>query len=85
MLNFFLFFNLFINLINSQEYNATVYDWTYGNLALWHSESSYCDPSSYLTRTYKGVLEGFIPTYAIYDKSHGIKIDLLLFIYFYFV
>jgi hypothetical protein len=52
---------------------ATAYDWTSGNLALWHSEATYCDPSSYLNRTYKGPLAGFVPVYAIYDKSHGNK------------
>lgn len=46
------------------------YDWTYGNYALWHSEATYCDPDSYLTRTYKGVLAGFTPVYAIYDPEH---------------
>ena len=63
----------------SQDLNASSYDWNFGNLALWHSEASYCSPSTYLTREYKGILSGFIPTYAIYDKSHG-KIDLTLLI-----
>lgn len=49
---------------------TATYDWTYGNLSLWHSEATYCDPPSYLTRTYKGVLQGFVPVYAINDKSH---------------
>jgi hypothetical protein len=46
------------------------YDWTYGNLTLYHSESTYCSPSTYLTRTYKGPLQGFVPTYAIEDATH---------------
>lgn len=50
---------------------GSAYDWNSGNIALWHSEATYCDPPSYLNRTYKGVLAGFIPVYAIYDKSHG--------------
>jgi len=56
--------------LNLPFVNASTYDWTFGELSLWHSEASYCDPPSYLTRTYKGVLAGFIPVYAIYDKSH---------------
>jgi hypothetical protein len=47
------------------------YDWPFGELSLWHSEATYCDPSSYLTRTYKGVLAGFVPVYYITEKSHG--------------
>jgi hypothetical protein len=50
------------------------YSFMYGiisqNTALYHSENTYCDPASYLTRTYKGVLAGFVPTYKIYDKAH---------------
>jgi len=46
------------------------FDWTLGNITLYHSESSYCSPSSYLTRAYKGVLSGFVPTYHIYDEDH---------------
>jgi len=49
---------------------ALAFDWTYGNYSLWHSENAYCDPSSYLTRTNKGVLTGFVGTYFIYDESH---------------
>lgn len=40
------------------------------NLALYHSQNAYCDPATYTTRTYKGVLEGFVPTHALYDKDH---------------
>lgn len=47
------------------------YDWTFGEISLWHSESTYCDPSSYLSRTYKGVLSGFVPVYHITEESHG--------------
>lgn len=50
---------------------GVVYDWQFGELALWHSESTYCDPPNYLTRTYKGILAGFVPVYRIYEKSHG--------------
>lgn len=46
------------------------FDWTMGNLTLWHSEATYCDPASYLTRTPKGILAGFKATYKIYDKVH---------------
>lgn len=46
-------------------------DMKFATLALWHSEASYCDPSSYLNATrYSGVLEGFTPVYTIYDKKH---------------
>ncbi len=46
------------------------YDWDTGNAALWHSESAYCDPSSYLTRPQKGELAGFVPMYSINDTAH---------------
>lgn len=46
------------------------FDWLHGNLTLYHSESAYCDPDSYMSRTYKPPLDGFIPTYAISDLSY---------------
>ncbi len=49
---------------------ASAFDWTMGNLTLWHSQSTYCSPSTYMTRTYKGLLSGFVPTYAINDSAH---------------
>ncbi len=49
---------------------ANAYDWTYGNLTLVHSENTYCSPSTYLTRTYTGLLKGFVPTYIIEDLAH---------------
>jgi len=45
------------------------YDFKFGNASLWHSEVTYCDPSTYLTRTYVGYTSGFKPTYKIEDKS----------------
>jgi len=54
----------------SVSVSVSAYDWTYGNLTLWHSEAAYCDPDTYLTRTFKGVLEGFVATYAISDIVH---------------
>jgi hypothetical protein len=47
------------------------YDWGFCEISLWHSEATYCDPDSFVTRTYKGVLAGFVPVYRITEKSHG--------------
>ena len=49
---------------------ASSFDWNYGTLALWHSENAYCSPETYTTRNNKGILEGFVATYAINDPSH---------------
>jgi hypothetical protein len=49
---------------------SAAFDWTYANYSLWHSENAYCSPSTYLTRTNKGVLSGFVGTYHINDPSH---------------
>lgn len=38
--------------------------------ALWHSESAYCYPDTYLTRKYKGPLTGFVPVYSVNDTAH---------------
>jgi len=46
------------------------YDWVNGNLTLYHSESAYCSPDSYLTRILKEPLDGFVPTYTILDGAH---------------
>lgn len=39
------------------------YDYNLGNITLMHSENSYCDVSTIMTRQNKGVLTGFVPTY----------------------
>lgn len=49
---------------------SAAYDWTYGNITLMHSESAYCDYNNYMTKSYKGLLADFVPTYSIYDPSH---------------
>lgn len=41
----------------------TDYDYGLGNITLWHSENAYCDVNTIMTRTNKGVLSGFVPTY----------------------
>lgn len=50
--------------------SSSSFDWNFGTISLWHSENTYCEPSTYLTRPYKGALEGFVPTYAISDPPH---------------
>lgn len=50
------------------------FDYDYVNVALYHSQSVYCDPNSYLEREYRGILSGFNPTYVIkneVDDTHG--------------
>jgi hypothetical protein len=37
--------------------------------SLWLSAAAYCDKTTYLTRTYLGPTNGFIPTYSIYDSK----------------
>ena len=51
---------------------AGSFDWTMGNLTLNHAQNSYCGIDTYETRTYKGVLDGFIPTYTIDEHSHDV-------------
>lgn len=46
------------------------FDWQMGNLTLNHAQNAYCNPSTYQTRTYKGLLSGFVPTYTILDAAH---------------
>ena len=59
-----------IALLTSLFSFASAYDWFYGNITLFHSESTYCDVDNYLTREYKGPLSGFIPTSSINDEHH---------------
>ena len=49
---------------------ANSFDWTMANITLYHSQNTYCDPTSYEDRNYHGVLEGFVPTYTIDDDDH---------------
>jgi triacylglycerol lipase len=53
--------------------SAGSFDWTNGNITLNHAQNSYCDPNTYLTRTYRGFLEGFVPTYAIVEDKHDTR------------
>jgi len=53
--------------------SASSYDWSMGNVTLYHSQNAYCNPGKYESVTYKGVLDGFIPTYSIYDKAHDTR------------
>ena len=36
--------------------------------SLWLSAATFCSKEEYLTRTYIGPTEGFVPTYVIYDQ-----------------
>lgn len=49
---------------------SSAYDWAFGNYSLWHSENAYCSPETYITRTNKGYLAGFVGVYWINDPSH---------------
>jgi len=46
------------------------FDWQMGNLTLNHAQNSYCDPATYQSRSYRGVLAGFVPMYTITDEPH---------------
>lgn len=50
--------------------SLAAFDMEFGTYALWHSESTYCDPESYLTREQKGKLAGFVPVYSFNDTKH---------------
>lgn len=67
-------FNNVVDSLNSTNFNQSTegygsFDWTSGTYALWHSANAYCSPETYLTRSNKGYLSGFVATYHIYDKS----------------
>ena len=49
---FFILWSFFIMLGLAIEF-----DWQTANVSLYHAESAYCDPTSYLTRQYKGILK----------------------------
>lgn len=49
---------------------ASSFDWTFANLTVQHSQNTYCDPDTYITRDNKGILEGFVVTQVIEDSSH---------------
>jgi hypothetical protein len=44
------------------------FDWTTGTQALYHSQSAYCSPDTYLSRTYTGQFGDFVATYYIVDE-----------------
>lgn len=50
------------------------YDWRRGNISLAHSANSYCDPSTYLLRKFKGdYLAGFVVMHAISDPFYDVE------------
>lgn len=65
-----MFHRVFVATCLAASVSAASFDWTMGNLTLYHSQNSYCDVNSYETRVYKGLLEGFVPTFTINDPSH---------------
>lgn len=63
MLPLLLLLCLAINVLGS------TYDTDEGLRSVWLSAAAYCDPSTYLSRTYKGPTAGFVPTYYIHSNS----------------
>jgi predicted lipase len=61
------------SVLSTSTVSAGSYDWNMGNVTLYHSQNTYCSPDTYEDRNYKGVLEGFVPTYSIYDKDHDTR------------
>lgn len=49
------------------------FDWNYGMNSLWLCSASYCDPATYLTRTYQGNLTGFAPVYRINGSPYDVQ------------
>ena len=49
---------------------AAGFDYDMGTTALYHAESAYCSPETYLTREYTGKLAGFVPVYSVNDTAH---------------
>lgn len=50
------------------------FDWKIANTSIWLSSSSYCDPLTYLNRTFLGHSTGFQPTFQFSDidtDTHG--------------
>lgn len=50
--------------------SEAAFDSKFATYAIWHSQSTYCDPDSYITRASKHILEGFVPVHAIKDEKH---------------
>lgn len=50
--------------------SAGSFDWNMGNLTLNHAQNAYCDPNTYETRNYRGVLDGFVATHTIDEENH---------------
>ena len=51
-------------------HTSSAFDWTMGNLTLNHAQNAYCNVNTYMTRNYRSVLAGFVPTYVITDAPH---------------
>lgn len=50
------------------------YDFTVGNVTLYHAEIAYCGPGTYMTRSWPSYTKGFIPKMEILDddkSTHG--------------
>ena len=50
------------------------FNWSRGNITLAHSANSYCDPSTYLVRPFKGdYLSNFVPIHKISDPIYDVE------------
>eukprot|EP00981_Chlorochromonas_danica_P007189 scaffold1594_cov171-Ochromonas_danica.AAC.24 len=59
---------------------AIEFDWLVANTSLWLSAATYCDVSTYLTRSYLGYSGGFIPYYEINNLERDVQVsDLAVF------
>eukprot|EP01039_Chlorochromonas_danica_P008946 gene8946-9869_t len=52
---------------------AIEFDWLVANTSLWLSAATYCDVSTYLTRSYLGYSGGFIPYYEINNLERDVQ------------
>jgi len=65
---------LFVIALSVMSLTSASLDWQMTNLTLNHAQNTYCSPTTYQSRAYKGILAGFVPTYTINDTSkdtHG--------------
>lgn len=57
------------------QVGAIEFDWLVANTSIWLSAATYCDVSTYLTRSYLGYSSGFIPYYEINFLERDVQVS----------
>ncbi len=63
----------------TRSFGQRVFDWATANTSVWLCAATYCSTNTYLSRTYTGYSQGFIPLATIDDSATDTQVLLQIF------